>query len=136
MAVSMIFTICLTCIAIGREVAYGIFVSLNLSGLVTSYIICIACNHHPQPNPFRAIHLLIIPNHMHPPQTPPRRILPAISLQFGQQNRYCDQHHRLVFPGRVLCIPVRATSAQSGGEGYELELCDLDGCTCFLYGVL
>lgn len=43
MAVSMVFTICLTCIAIGSEVAYGIFVSLNVSGLVTSYIICIAC---------------------------------------------------------------------------------------------
>lgn len=39
----MVFTICLTCIAIGSEVAYGIFVSLNVSGLVTSYIICIAC---------------------------------------------------------------------------------------------
>ena len=43
MAVSIAFTICLTCIAIGSEVAYGIFVSLNVSGLVTSYIICIAC---------------------------------------------------------------------------------------------
>ena len=43
MAVSMIFTIILTCIAIGSEVAYGIFVSLNVSGLVTSYIICISC---------------------------------------------------------------------------------------------
>ena len=43
MAVSMVFTIVLTCIAIGSEVAYGIFVSLNVSGLVTSYIICIAC---------------------------------------------------------------------------------------------
>ncbi|KAL8717407.1 MAG: hypothetical protein Q9225_005338 [Loekoesia sp. 1 TL-2023] len=43
MAVSMVFTVCLTCIAIGSEVAYGIFVSLNVSGLVTSYIICIAC---------------------------------------------------------------------------------------------
>lgn len=43
MAVSMVFTICLTAIAIGSEVAYGIFVSLNVSGLLTSYIICIAC---------------------------------------------------------------------------------------------
>ena len=43
MAVSMGFTICLTSIAIGSEVAYGIFVSLNASGLLTSYIICIAC---------------------------------------------------------------------------------------------
>ena len=43
MAVSMVFTICLTSIAIGSEVAYGIFVSLNASGLLTSYIICIAC---------------------------------------------------------------------------------------------
>ena len=43
MAVSMVFTICLTAIAIGSEVAYGIFVSLNASGLLTSYIICIAC---------------------------------------------------------------------------------------------
>lgn len=48
MAVSMVFTICLTAIAIGSEVAYGIFVSLNASGLLTSYIICIACmsQHH------------------------------------------------------------------------------------------
>lgn len=43
MAVSMVFTICLTSIAIGSEVAYGIFVSLNASGLLTSYVICIAC---------------------------------------------------------------------------------------------
>ncbi|KAG8525326.1 uncharacterized protein KY384_008970 [Bacidia gigantensis] len=43
MAVSMVFTICLTAIAIGSEVAYGIFVSLNASGLLTSYIICITC---------------------------------------------------------------------------------------------
>lgn len=43
MAVSMMFTICLTSIAIGSEVAYGIFVSLNASGLLTSYMICIAC---------------------------------------------------------------------------------------------
>ena len=43
MAVSMVFTICLTAIAIGSEVAYGIFVSLNVSGLLTSYIICITC---------------------------------------------------------------------------------------------
>ncbi|KAL2054419.1 hypothetical protein ABVK25_005167 [Lepraria finkii] len=43
MAVSMVFTICLTSIAIGSQVAYGIFVSLNASGLLTSYIICIAC---------------------------------------------------------------------------------------------
>ncbi|KAM0794843.1 amino acid/polyamine transporter I [Usnea florida] len=43
MAVSMGFTICLTSIAIGSEVAYGIFVSLNASGLLTSYIVCIAC---------------------------------------------------------------------------------------------
>lgn len=43
MAVSMVFTICLTSIAIGSEVAYGIFVSLNASGLLTSYLICIAC---------------------------------------------------------------------------------------------
>lgn len=43
MAVSMVFTICLTSIAIGSEVAYGIFVSLNASGLLTSYMICIAC---------------------------------------------------------------------------------------------
>ncbi|KAL8822543.1 MAG: hypothetical protein Q9191_006720 [Dirinaria sp. TL-2023a] len=43
MAVSMGFTVILTCIAIGSQVAYGIFVSLNVSGLVTSYIICIAC---------------------------------------------------------------------------------------------
>jgi len=41
----MVFTIVLTCIAIGSEVAYGIFVSLNVSGLVTSYIICIACQY-------------------------------------------------------------------------------------------
>ncbi|KAI4240053.1 MAG: hypothetical protein LQ352_007731 [Teloschistes flavicans] len=46
MAVSMVFTICLTAIAIGSEVAYGIFVSLNASGLLTSYIICIACILH------------------------------------------------------------------------------------------
>ena len=43
MAISMIFTVCLTSIAIGSEVAYGIFVSLNASGLLTSYIICISC---------------------------------------------------------------------------------------------
>ena len=43
MVVSMVFTICLTSIAIGSEVAYGIFVSLNASGLLTSYVICIAC---------------------------------------------------------------------------------------------
>lgn len=43
MALSMGFTVVLTCIAIGSEVAYGIFVSLNVSGLVTSYIICIGC---------------------------------------------------------------------------------------------
>ena len=43
MAVSMVFITCLTAIAIGREVAYGIFISLNSSGLLTSYIICIAC---------------------------------------------------------------------------------------------
>ena len=46
MAVSMIFTVCLTSIAIGSEVAYGIFVSLNASGLLTSYIICISCESH------------------------------------------------------------------------------------------
>ena len=39
----MIFTVCLTAIAIGSDVAYGIFVSLNASGLLTSYIICIGC---------------------------------------------------------------------------------------------
>ena len=51
----MIFTVCLTSIAIGSEVAYGIFVSLNASGLLTSYIICIACM-------FRLYHCLEIEN--------------------------------------------------------------------------
>lgn len=43
MLVSVTITVILTLIAIGSEVAYGILLSLNVSGLLTSYIICVAC---------------------------------------------------------------------------------------------
>ena len=43
--ISVCFSIALTAISIGSSTAYGVFVSLGLSGLLTSYWICIACEH-------------------------------------------------------------------------------------------
>lgn len=41
--VSVIFTIVLTCIVIGSSTAYAIFLTLTISGLLSSYLICISC---------------------------------------------------------------------------------------------
>lgn len=43
MAVSMSFTVILTVIVIGSTAAYDVFLSLSVSGLLSSYVICIAC---------------------------------------------------------------------------------------------
>jgi len=45
MSVSLGFTIILSCIVIGSTTAYGVFVTLVNSGLLSSYMICIACMH-------------------------------------------------------------------------------------------
>jgi hypothetical protein len=42
-ALSMVFTVILNLIAVGSEVAHTILISLNVSGLLTSYILCISC---------------------------------------------------------------------------------------------
>ena len=78
MAVSMIFTICLTAIAIGSTVAYGIFVSLNASGLLTSYIICIGCMYWLDAVTFTNSKLT---NLSYPPQATKRRTSPCFSIQ-------------------------------------------------------
>lgn len=43
MTVSLGFTIILACVVIGSTTAYGVFVTLVNSGLLSSYMICIAC---------------------------------------------------------------------------------------------
>jgi amino acid transporter len=43
MAISLIFTVILTCIVIGSSTAYNVFVTLVNSGLLSSYMICIGC---------------------------------------------------------------------------------------------
>ncbi len=43
MTVSLGFTVILACIVIGSTTAYGVFVTLVNSGLLSSYMICIAC---------------------------------------------------------------------------------------------
>jgi choline transport protein len=40
------FTVILNLIAIGSNIAYNMLLTLNVSGLMTSYIICIACRSH------------------------------------------------------------------------------------------
>jgi len=47
MTMAMLYTMILTLIAVGGTVAYGIFVSLNISGLLTNYVICISCSSYP-----------------------------------------------------------------------------------------
>ena len=47
MIVCVVFAIILNLIAIGSELAYNMLVSLNVSGLLTSYVICIACELTP-----------------------------------------------------------------------------------------
>ena len=43
MLVSMGITVILTCIVIGSTTAYAVFLSLTNTGLLSSYMICIAC---------------------------------------------------------------------------------------------
>ena len=43
MIVSFVFTMILAVVVIGSTTAYGVFVTLVNSGLLSSYIICIAC---------------------------------------------------------------------------------------------
>ena len=43
MTVSLCFTVILASIVIGSTTAYGVFVTLVNSGLLSSYTICIAC---------------------------------------------------------------------------------------------
>ena len=47
MTVSLGFTVILACIVIGSTTAYGVFVTLVNSGLLSSYMICIACMFYP-----------------------------------------------------------------------------------------
>jgi choline transport protein len=47
MAVSMAITVVLSCIAIGSSTAYAVFLTLVISGLLSSYMICIACKYGP-----------------------------------------------------------------------------------------
>jgi amino acid transporter len=46
MLVSIIFTVILNLIAMGSNIAYNMLLTLNVSGLMTSYIICVACTSH------------------------------------------------------------------------------------------
>ena len=133
MALSMLFTLCLTSIAIGSSVAYGIFVSLNVSGLVTSYIICIACKCAPTPLSQSPIHS---PTPRYPPLPPhPHRPAP-LPLLPRPHIRHSNQRRRAGFPGRLLGLPVRARGAAPRAGGDELELCDLGRCAGVFYGLL
>ena len=164
MALSMVFTLCLTSIAIGSEVAYGIFVSLNVSGLVTSYIICIACESLLYfslsitlclPSPLLTVRYTLLSSFLRPPSTllllylitpksryPPRPPLPHIPptaplpLLPRLQNRHRNQHRGTSLPNRLLDLSVRARGAEPSGQRDELELCDLGLCSWVFYGVL
>ena len=46
MLVSMGITVILTCIVIGSTTAYAVFLSLTNTGLLSSYMICIACESY------------------------------------------------------------------------------------------
>ena len=133
MAVSMVFTICLTAIAIGSEVAYGIFVSLNASGLLTSYIICIACIFNPSP-PIRSKHANS-QTPRHPPKTTLRRPTPSLAIQ-PRQSRQRHQHHRAMLPRRILGIPILSSCPKPVAERDELELRDMDRGARLLHDLL
>ena len=132
MAVSMGFTICLTSIAIGSEVAYGIFVSLNASGLLTSYIICIACV-------FRLCFALsltgLLTSHRCPPKATSWRQAPNFSFQ-PWQSWQRNQHHSTVLPHSILDISIFPGCSKPGAERNELELRDMDKRPRLLHDLL
>jgi hypothetical protein len=102
MLVSIIFTVILNLIAMGSNIAYNMLLTLNVSGLMTSYLICVACMSHGLFN-FQGSNLTRS-RYFLPPQL--GRASAPVPLQPGQDRRQHHQRHFHVVLGPRLDFPI------------------------------
>lgn len=121
MLVSIIFTVILNLIAMGSNIAYNMLLTLNVSGLMTSYLICVACTSHSLLN-FQGFSLTrsrcLLPPQLGRASTP-------IALQPRQDRRQCHQRDFHVVLSSCLDFPIFPSCAQPISCGHELGICSL-----------
>ena len=122
MLVSMFITVVLTSIAIGSNVAYANLLSLNFSGLLTSYIICTSCILVLQLH--RSELMLTISRHT--TQTTLRRSHATFAVQTWQV-RPIGEHYRFSLPLDLLVLPILPSDTGPDARRNELELCAVVG---------
>lgn len=118
MSVSLGFTIILSCIVIGSTTAYGVFVTLVNSGLLSSYMICIGCTQssaYISPR-FHAADT----RDRHSPKASPQRIFSPLPLQPRQNWRQRREYACFVFPSCGMDFPVLPECPKSDEYQHEL----------------